>query len=160
MVGFGRTGGVGRGGGDGEPKEDFGSDVGRSATQKFDYGTGAGSKQEIVGRIAEMKAAPRMGQKRVEIKEKGGSHRTLEIDVPIKEAQELERKKSYKFLVEEKEKPVYAGSSSRQGSGNYSIFNAVEKPREVSDAAFRREPKRSDGRSASSNTRKYSDENR
>lgn len=160
MVGFGRMGDVGRGVDGDAPKEDFGSDVGRGAAKKFDYGSGAGSRQEIVGRIAEMKAAPRMGQQRVEVKEKGGLHRTIEIDIPIKEAQELERKKSYKFLVEEKEKPVYAGSSSRQTGGNYSIFNAVEKPKAISDTAFRREPKRSDGRSASSNTRKLSDENR
>lgn len=156
---FGRTGGGGLVGDDAQT-QDYGSDMGRSSAQKFDYGGGPGSKQELVGRIAEMKAAPRMGHKRVEIKEKGGTNRTLEIDVPIKQAQDLERKKSYKFLVEEKEKPAYAGSSSRGAGQDYTIYNGLDKPKELSDGGFRREPKRSDGRSASSNTRKYSDEDR
>lgn len=115
---------------------------------------GPGSKQELIGKVTEMRSAPRMGFKRIELEEKGTARRTVAVDIPIKQAAEIERKKSYKFLVEEKDAPKYAGQQPKK-IGSYSVYDTSEKPKEISPNNGRRELKRSDGRDGTNSTRKY-----
>jgi predicted secreted protein len=115
---------------------------------------GPGSKQELVGKVMEMKSAPKAGFKRIEIQEKGVTRRTVEVDIPIKQAADIERKKSYKFLVDEKPAPAYAGQQPRKMAG-YASFDSSEKPKEISANNGRREVKRSDGRDGTNSTRKH-----
>ncbi len=122
--------------------------------ERFSFEGEKGSKQELIGCVTEMRAAPMGGYKRIEIEEKKGQRRTLEIDMPIEETFDIKRKQSYKFMVEEKKFPVYAGQAKHKPEVR--LFESDEKPVEVK-GSFRREPKRSDGRGPGSNTRKYQD---
>jgi len=85
------------------------------------YGSNdGGDKEELIGTIQEKKASPERGHKRLIVKEKYGRRKAVAIDVPVPTSTKVDRKETYRFMVEDKEKSRgerYGGEHKSQTSG-------------------------------------------
>lgn len=99
------------------------------------FGRFSGGKEDGIettlkgGRVKDIKVSPEKGKKRIVTQEKSGNRNTFMVDIPFKEAKEIERKKAYDFKVYEKtldeDRP---GGMSRKKVGGIKHFSCDERP--------------------------------
>ncbi len=94
----------------------------------YDGDTG-GAKAEVIARVAEIKAAPHHGQKRLVVREYGKSKSHTVIDIDMSQAKDIEEKGTYRFQVEEKNagRPGQSQMARQSGFKNYYCEDAPEK---------------------------------
>lgn len=87
-----------------------------------------GARAELVAKIAEIKAAPHHGQKRLVVRGEGAKGHAV-IDIDVAEARDLEEKGTYRFQVTEKNAGRPGQSTMQRSSGfkNYYCDDAPEK---------------------------------
>lgn len=80
-------------------------------------------KEVLVGKVEDVKAAAETGKKRLIVREKGGARLAHSVEVPIPHMNDIERKKDYKFLVEEKDRERRYGYVREKRSGTRNYFS-------------------------------------
>ncbi|HPD82929.1 MAG: hypothetical protein R3D88_03360 [Alphaproteobacteria bacterium] len=88
---------------------------------------GSGTKEIKRAEVIDTKAAPTTGYKRVLVREKSVSGQMAAIDIPVKEAGKIEKKKTYNFAVEEKDENRY-GASSRSKKCGFKTYICEDAP--------------------------------
>lgn len=91
---------------------------------------GEGGKERIVGKVEDIKAAPKTGEKRVIIREKDGSRSSMAVDMPTGCCTDLERKKTYSFEAEKKQSHHNGGGQMRNETQSYRAYHCDTKPHE------------------------------
>lgn len=87
-------------------------------------------KQEKHGTVRNIKGSPEKGKKRLLVREKSTGGRTFSVDVDIRSANKVERKKDYTFRVEEKNGDDRYGSMGRKKKSGHRIYSCEGAPSE------------------------------
>lgn len=87
---------------------------------------GSGPKNIKNGTVSDIKAAPERGKKRIIVREKSARAQSFAVDIPMKEARQIERKEAYAFDVREKPEKSY-GREKKTGFKTYYCDEAPEK---------------------------------
>ena len=85
-----------------------------------------GSSEIKNGTVSDIKASPERGKKRVIVREKSARAQSFAVDIPMREAREIERKETYSFRVENKPAKSYGGS--REKKIGFRAYNCDEAP--------------------------------
>lgn len=80
--------------------------------------------------VSDIKASPEKGKKRVIAREKSARGQCFAMDVPIREARMIERKKTYVFDVEEKPAKSYGGGRAKKTG--FRTYNCDSAPMDYS----------------------------
>lgn len=86
----------------------------------------SGPKNIKNGTVSDIKASPERGKKRIIVREKSARAQSFAVDIPMREARNVERKESYSFDVKEKPIKPY-GSDKKTGFKSYYCDEAPEK---------------------------------
>ena len=95
-------------------------------------------KDELSGRVTDIKASPERGYKRVIVRERTYAGQSCAIDIPYKEARDIKRKESYSFDVTQKQEKTYGGARAR--SDSFKTYYCEDSPRDYvpnSETRFR-----------------------
>lgn len=79
------------------------------------------------GTVSDIKASPEKGKKRIIAREKSAFGQCFAVDIPVKEAKNIERKEAYSFQVQEKEENRYGGRKKQTGFKTYYCDEVPEK---------------------------------
>ena len=99
---------------------------GFGSSGQYGFGDGGG-KDIVVGKIEDIKSAPKYGERRVIVREKSGRRSTMAVDMPSDCSAKLERKETYRFRVEEKE-DTRGGYKSASRSSSFRIYHCDDAP--------------------------------
>jgi len=80
--------------------------------------SGSGPKNIKNGTVSDIKASPERGKKRIIVREKSARAQSFAVDIPMREARDVEPKESYSFDVKEKPIKPY-GSDKKTGFKSY-----------------------------------------
>ena len=87
-------------------------------------------KAEKHGTVRAIKGSPEKGKKRLLVREKSTGGRCCSIDIDIKAAKKVERKKDYTFRVDEKHSDDRYGSMGRKKNSGHRIYDCSDAPTE------------------------------
>ena len=82
------------------------------------FSSGVSVKETKNMTVTNIKGSPEKGMKRLIVREKSGMRRSAGVDIPIKEAKNVERKETYSFKVEEKSETRYGRQSNKSSSAS------------------------------------------
>lgn len=95
-----------------------------------------GPKQEKHGTVRSIKGSPEKGKKRLVIREKSTGGRSCSIDIDIKAAKKIERKKAYTFRVDEKNSDDRYGSMGRKKNAGHKVYDCSDAPMDYAGGAI------------------------
>jgi len=98
------------------------------------FGSSDNDKEELIGTVQEKKASPERGQKRLIVKEKYGRRKAVAIDVPVQNSTKVDRKETYAFKVEDKEKAREQsyGYEHKSLTGGFRTYRSDDMPEKFS----------------------------
>jgi hypothetical protein len=109
--------------------------MGFGSSGSYGFGDG-GSKEILIGKLEDIKAAPHNGERRLIVREKTGRCSTVAVDIPSEYSSKLERKETYCFSVEEKS-DVRNGQGSRMKSSSFRAYHCDDAPSEYTGSEGR-----------------------
>ncbi len=95
---------------------------------------GDGSLEKITAMVQEIKASPKSGHKRLVVREKGKTMSHAVIDIKMKDAKDVEEKKSYMFDVREKDYSRNPGQQRRKAA-DFKGYDCEGMPEDYTPAA-------------------------
>lgn len=97
---------------------------GRAGDSSVSDGKKTFSKNAVV---SDIKASPEKGKKRIIAREKSARGQSFAMDIPMREARDIERKRAYTFDVYDKPSKSYGGGGREKKIG-YRAYNCDDAP--------------------------------